>query len=304
MTKSSFLQQFAIVVLILSTTVYSFGQTDQSKYVKLTILHTNDTHSRIEPFPMDGSRNQGLGGVAKRAEVIRRIREQNENVLLLDAGDYFQGTPYFNFYSGELEIALMNELGYDVATVGNHEFDLGLDNLASQLSKAKFQIVNANYGIKGTPLEGILKPYTIIQKASLKIGIFGLGVEMQGLVPEKFIGNTRYNDPVLAANQIAGYLKNEEKCDYVICLSHLGLEYDDSTVSDYVVAKNSQNIDLVIGGHSHSFLNEPIRVMNAYGKEVLISHAGWGGIILGRIDVFFEPKTRFKWFKSDNIKID
>jgi len=304
MTKRSFLQQFALVVLILTTAVYSSGQTDQSKYVKLTILHTNDTHSRIEPFPMDGSRNQGLGGVAKRAEVVRRIREQNEHVLLLDAGDYFQGTPYFNFYSGELEITLMNELGYDVATIGNHEFDLGLDNLASQLSKAKFQIVNANYGIKGTPLEGILKPYTIIQKGPLKIGIFGLGVEMQGLVPEKFIGNTRYNDPVLAANRTAGYLKNEEKCDYVICLSHLGLEYDDSTVSDHVIAKNSQNIDLVIGGHSHSFLNEPISVMNANGKEVLINHAGWGGIILGRIDVVFEPKTRSKWFKSENIKIE
>ncbi|HAQ38872.1 MAG TPA: metallophosphatase [Saprospirales bacterium] len=304
MRKRSLINLGVILSLILTTAVYSLGQTVQDKYIKITILHTNDTHSRIEPFPMDGSRNQGLGGVAKRAEVIRNIREENEHVLLLDAGDYFQGTPYFNFYSGELEIMLMNELGYEVATIGNHEFDLGLDNLARQLGKAKFQIVNANYGIEDTPLEGILKPYTIIRKGPIRIGVFGLGVEMRGLVPEKFMGNTIYNDPVLAANETAAYLKNEEKCDYVICLSHLGLEYDDATASDLVIAKNSQNIDLVIGGHTHSFLNEPIRVMNAIGKEVLINHAGWGGIILGRIDVFFEPKTLNKWFKSENIKID
>lgn len=275
------------------------------KTVKLTILHTNDTHSRIESFPMDGSRNQGLGGVAKRAELIRQIRGQNELVLLVDAGDFFQGTPYFNFFSGELEVKLMNEMGYDATTIGNHEFDLGMENLAGQLKKATFQVVNANYDLRETPLAGLVKPYAIIEKGPLKIGIFGLGVRMQGLVPEKFIGKTIYNDPVLTANKIAAQLKKNDKCDVVICLSHLGLEEEeDGGVSDKILASKSRNIDVIIGGHSHSFMNEPVRVRNLSDREVLISHAGWGGIMMGRIDLYFEPGKHWFWQDPGNSRND
>ncbi len=297
------MQLMSIGGMGLATKAFSFEQLATGKFTKLTILHTNDTHSRIEPFPMDGSRNQGLAGVAKRAEVIRRIRSENEHVLLLDAGDFFQGTPYFNFFSGELEVRLMNELGYDAVTIGNHEFDLGMENLAHQLSKAKFSVVNANYDTAGTPLDGIVKPYTVIRKGPLKIGILGLGVEMKGLVPEKFIGQTKYNDPVASANNTALIMKNEEKCDFIICLSHLGLEYDDAQVSDHVVARNTRNIDLIIGGHSHSFINEPRKVKNLDGKEVMINHAGWGGILLGRLDFYYESKTRWKWFESEKLEV-
>jgi len=298
------LQLMYIGAMGLATCTNSFGQLASGQFVKLTILHTNDTHSRIEPFPMDGSRNQGLGGVAKRAELIRQIREQNEHVVLLDAGDFFQGTPYFNFYSGELEVKIMNELGYDAATIGNHEFDLGMDNLAEQLRNAKFPVVNANYSLTDTPLEGLIKPYTIIKKGPLKIGVFGLGVQMQGLIPEKFMKNAVYNDPVETANKIAEELKSIKKCDYVICLSHLGLDEDEGTVNDKLVAKSTNNIDMIIGGHSHSFLNEPVRVKNLSGKEVLINHAGWGGIVLGRIDVYLESRTRWIWFEPGNVKLE
>ncbi|MBC7382537.1 MAG: metallophosphatase [Bacteroidia bacterium] len=256
---------------------------------KLTILHTNDWHSRIEPFPAIDKNYGGMGGAEVRAAVIKNIREKEGEILLLDAGDIFQGTPYFNFYGGELEFKLMTEMGYDCATLGNHDFDNGLDGFNKQLPHAGFSFVNANYDFSKTLLKDKILPYKIFKKKGLKIGVFGIGIELKGLVPDKLFGNTIYNDPVMIANQIALILKRDKKCDLVICLSHLGYKYNSSKVSDEVLASQTQNIDLIIGGHTHTFLPEPVIFKNLVNKNVIVNQVGWAGLQLGRIDFTFEP---------------
>jgi 5'-nucleotidase len=252
---------------------------------RLIILHTNDVHSRIEPFPMDGGRFQGLGGASRRAALIREIRREQGEVLLLDSGDFFQGSPYFNLYRGEVEIRLMNEMGYDAATLGNHEFDLGLENLALQVRKAEFPIISSNYDFTGTPMEGLTRPYLVIERAGMRIGILALGIDLEGLVPSGTFKAFRYLDPLERAGHYAAALHGTEQCDLIICLSHLGLRYRNDKVSDLVLAANSRHIDIILGGHTHSFLDEPLIERNPYGRQVLINQAGWGGIVLGRIDV-------------------
>lgn len=254
---------------------------------RLTILHTNDVHSRLEPFPMDGSRNAGMGGVAARAEIIKKIRSEESNILLLDAGDIFQGTPYFNIYKGEPEIKAMTMMGYDAATMGNHDFDGGIENFANQLVHAKFPIVVCNYDFTGTPMEGRFVPYKIIQKGNIKIGIVGVGIELNGLVPEHLYGNTKYNDPIASANKVASYLKTTENCEMIICLSHLGDRYDDNKLSDAILAKESYDIDLIIGGHTHKFFEVPRIYKNKKGSDVVVNQAGWAGLQLGRLDFEF-----------------
>lgn len=256
--------------------------------LKLTILHTNDVHSRIEPFPMDGSRNQGLGGTARRSALIKQIRAQEENVLLLDAGDIFQGTPYFNKYGGELEMRLMTAMGYDAATMGNHDFDNGLEGFYKQLAHADFPILCSNYDFSNTLLKGFTQPYRIFKKEGLKIGVFGIGIELKGLVAQKNYGDTMFIDPVIKGNEMADLLKQEFKCDLVICLSHLGYKYASSKVSDQVLARNTRNIDLIIGGHTHTFMDQPEDVRNLSGGLTTINQVGFAGINLGRIDYYFE----------------
>ena len=263
---------------------------------RLTILHTNDTHSRLDPFPMDGSRNQGLGGVAARAALIRRVREEQEHVLLLDAGDIFQGTPYFNIYKGEPEIKAMAVMGYDACTIGNHDFDAGLENLANQLTAhANFPMLVSNYDFNQTPMENKTLPYKVFRKGRLKIGVFGLGIELRGLVPDNLYQNTRYLDPLQKANETAALLRNKEDCDMIVCLSHLGYQYKTSNkVSDEIVAKESENIDLIIGGHTHTFLDNPIILKNKKNEDVIVNQVGWAGIILGRLDFEFSKFSRKK----------
>jgi len=259
---------------------------------RLTILHTNDVHSRIEPFPMDGGRNQGLGGVAGRAKMIESIRAKEDHVLLLDAGDIFQGTPYFNFYKGEVEMKAMAAMKYDAATMGNHDFDLGMENFANQLEYAKFPVLLCNYDFTSTAMEHKTQPYKIFKKGKLKIGVTGVGIEMKGLVPDTLFGNTQYLDPVQKANETAEYLKKKEGCDMVICLSHLGYKYKENKISDEKFAKESQYIDLILGGHTHTFLDAPIVYKNKSGDDVIVNQVGWGGIILGRLDFVFEPQQK------------
>lgn len=263
------------------------------KQYKITVLHTNDWHSRIEPFAVDDRNYAGKGGAEARAALIRKIRAEEEHVLLLDAGDIFQGTPYFNFYNGELEYKLMTQMGYDCATLGNHDFDNGIEGLLKQLPYASFEFVNCNYDFSGTKLDGIVKPYKIIRKGEITIGILGVGIELKGLVPDKLCENVRYRDPIENANLVAAKLKNELDCDLVICLSHLGYKYDGDKVSDKVFAARSENIDLIIGGHTHTFLSKPETCLNAVGKQVLVNQVGWAGINMGRIDFYFE-KTKHK----------
>jgi len=273
--------------------------------LKITILHTNDTHSRLEPFPMDGSRNQGLGGIASRGKLISKIRNEEENVLLLDAGDIFQGTPYFNIYKGEPEIKAMTSLGYDATTIGNHDFDAGMESLATQLTRhANFPMLVCNYDFTGTAMENKTQPYKIFKKQKLKIGVFGIGIEPKGLIPENLFGVMKYLDPVQSANEVADQLKRKEGCDMVICLSHLGNKYKDKNqVSDEVLSKETENIDLIIGGHTHSFLDEPLVYKNKKNNDVIVNQVGFAGIILGRLDFEFSKFSGKKLTKNHNISV-
>ncbi|PWS27088.1 metallophosphatase [Pedobacter yonginense] len=269
---------------------------------KLTILHTNDVHSRIEPFPMDGGKLQGLGGVARRSTLIQKIRSEEEQVLLLDAGDIFQGTPYFNLYGGALEIKLMSQMGYDAATLGNHDFDNGIEGFYKQLPNANFPILISNYDLSNTIMHKSTLPYKIFKKGGLKIGVFGIGIDLAGLVEKKNYRETVYQDPIQRANEMASRLKNDLNCDLVICLSHLGYSYRDNKVSDKVLAKQTRNIDLIIGGHTHTAMATPEDVSNLDGKITTINQVGWAGINLGRIDYYFEKKNLAK--TSGKYEID
>jgi 5'-nucleotidase len=271
--------------------------------LKLTILHTNDTHSRLEPFPMDGGRNQGLGGIAGRSQLIRQIRAEEEHVLLLDAGDIFQGTPYFNIYKGEPEIKAMTAMGYDACTIGNHDFDAGMENLATQLSKhANFPMLVSNYDFSGTAMEERTIPYKLFKKGRIKIGVFGVGIEGKGLIPDNLFGGTKYLDPIQKSNETADLLKRRENCDMVICLSHLGFQYKESgKISDELLATNTENIDLIIGGHTHTFFEKPLVYKNKKGDDVIVNQVGWAGIILGRLDFEFSKFSGKKLAKNHNI---
>jgi len=280
------------------------GFAASAESTRLTVLHTNDVHSRLEPFPMDGGRFAGRGGVAARASLIRTIREQEEHVLLLDAGDLFQGTPYFNFFHGEPEIKAMTEMGYDACTIGNHDFDGGVENLAMQLKQhASFPMLVANYNFDGTAMEYQHQPYKVFKKGNIRIGVFGVGIELAGLVPENLYASTVYQDPVVRANETAALLKQQKHCDFVICLSHLGYRYEQEKVSDVILAKESDNIDLIIGGHTHTFLDEPVIILNKKGRDVVVNQVGWAGVILGRLDFEFSKFQRHKLEKFSRISV-
>ncbi len=272
--------------------------------VQLTILHTNDVHSHIEPFPEDDKKYPGLGGAEYRSAIIQNIRRQKDNVLVLDAGDIFQGTPYFNFFHGDLEIDLMNKMGYDAATIGNHDFDGGIDTLARQISRADFPFVNCNYDFTGTPVEGKVHKHVVLKKGTLKIGITGCGVELDGLVPDKLYAQTRYLDPVKCVQEQADILKYKEKCHLIICLSHLGYKYDNAKVSDIMLAQQTASIDLIIGGHTHTFLDAPVNEKNKDGKTVLINQVGWAGVQFGQLEYYFEKSFRKKLSNSQTVIVD
>lgn len=301
--RRKFIKGGVIATVATALSVDSLDALASGEVKKLTILHTNDVHSRIEPFPMDGSRNQGLGGVAGRSALIKKIRAEEPNVLLLDAGDIFQGTPYFNLYGGELEIKLMSDMGYDAATMGNHDFDNGVEGFYKQLPHANFPILVSNYDFSDTVMHQSTLPYKIFEKQGLKIGVFGIGIELKGLVGDKNYGATIYQNPIQKANEVAGLLKNELKCDLVICLSHLGYKYADNKVSDQTLAQNNEHIDLIIGGHTHTFLQQPQDVKNKAGKITTINQVGFAGINLGRLDYYFEQYRGKKLLTSSPYTI-
>jgi 5'-nucleotidase len=261
-----------------------------NKENKLTILHTNDTHSHIDPFPIGHKKYSGKGGVNRRKALIDRIRKEEEHVLLLDAGDIFQGTPYFNMHGGELEFKVMSAMGYDAATMGNHDFDAGIDGFERMLPHAQFPFLCSNYDFSNTVLKDKTSTSQVFKKGPLKIGVFGIGVELDGLVSKELFGDTVYQDPIAKASEQARVLKHDNGCDLVVCLSHLGYKTRHNDMCDPVLAENSENIDLIIGGHSHTFLDKPVMKKNKAGKSVLINQVGWAGLILGRIDFYFDTK--------------
>ena len=302
MKRRDFIQKTAASSALLGLSGVSLSSFSTLETKKITILHTNDTHSHIDPFPIDHPKNPNMGGAARRAAIIESIRKEEKNVLLLDAGDIFQGTPYFNYYGGELEFKLMSMMQYDVATMGNHDFDNGIDGFYAQLPHAKFDFVSANYDFKNTILNDIVKPYKIIIKDGIKIGIFGLGVQLDGLVDKKLYKETVYNNPIEVAQDMTRILKEEKKCDLVICLSHLGFKYKDEPEkpSDILLAQKTKNIDLIIGGHTHTFLDKPVIEKNSEGKEVLINQVGCFGVNLGRID-FYLSNDKLDHNQTKNI---
>lgn len=261
-----------------------------SKTTKITILHTNDVHSHIDPFGPNDGRNANMGGVARRASLIEAIKKENPNTLLLDAGDIFQGTPYFNYYGGELEFKLMSMLKYDLATIGNHDFDNGIDGLYAQLPHAQFEFVSANYDFTNTIMDAHVKPFKIFKIDGIKIGVFGLGIELNGLVEKSLYKETIYLDPLEVTQDMSRILKTEENCDLIICLSHLGYHYKNSPdrISDLNLAAATKDIDLIIGGHTHTFLKKPTVTRNIEGKNMLINQVGAYGINLGKIDFYFD----------------
>lgn len=292
MKRRDFIQNTALssAFLGLGGLGFSSFNTVDSKTKKLTILHTNDVHSYIDPFPPTHPKNPNMGGIARRAALIEAIRKENRNVLLLDAGDIFQGTPYFNYYGGELEFKLMSMMKYDLATIGNHDFDNSIEGLYNQLPNASFEFVNANYDFKNTIMDGHVKPYKIVRKDGIKVGVFGIGIELEGLVDKKNYKETVYHDPVSVSQDMARILKQEEKCDLVICLSHIGYQYknEPDKISDVRLATLTKDIDLIIGGHTHTFLDKPTIIKNADGKDVLVNQVGCYGVNLGRIDFYFD----------------
>lgn len=290
MKRRDFIQKTAISSAFLGLGGLSLSSFSSVNTKHLTILHTNDVHSYIDPFPENHPKNPNMGGVARRAALIEQIRKENPNVLLLDAGDIFQGTPYFNYFGGEIEFKLMSMMKYDLATIGNHDFDNGIDGLYNQLPNASFSFVNANYDLKNTILDGHIKPYKIFHKNGIKVGIFGLGVELEGLVDKRNYKEAVYNNPVEITQDMTRILKHEQKCDLVICLSHLGYQYknDPDKISDTKLATLTKDIDLIIGGHTHTFLDNPTILKNTDGKDVIVNQVGCYGLNLGRIDFYFD----------------
>ena len=303
MDRRKFLKNSVFGSLALGSTIHNYS-CETSDLKKITILHTNDVHSHIEPFSSEHSEFPNQGGFERRSTLVNSIRNNNPNTLLFDAGDIFQGTPYFNFFNGELEFKLMSLLKYDAVTIGNHDFDNGITGLYEQMPKASFDFLISNYDFSNTVLDGKTKNYKIYNKSGIKIGVFGLGIELEGLVTKELYKETKYLDPIEISRDISDKLKFEENCDLIICLSHLGYKYNNlpERVCDYNLAKKSNHIDLIIGGHTHTFMQKPVVLKNEKGNDVIINQVGCFGLYLGQIDFFFDRNIK-RSFNSSVLNI-
>ncbi len=275
----------------------------REKKRELTVLHTNDMHSHIEPFPKDHPDHPGEGGMARRAALIDGIRKEVGDLLLLDAGDIFQGTPYFNVFDGELEFKLMSTMGYDAATMGNHDFDKGPEGFDRMLPHADFPFITTNYDLSETPLAGKTHRSELLERKHLRIGIVGAGIELKGLVSPSLIGGVRYLDPIQECEREARSLKKDKSCDMVIALSHLGYRYEQEKVCDEDLARESGHIDLILGGHTHTFFPKAKVYKNQEGKPVIINQVGWAGLRLGRIDLEWRGREGAKRMKTLNLPL-
>lgn len=271
-------------ILFLLTLALSFTLSISAQDTKeLIILQTSDVHSRIEPVNQKGDRNFNEGGFVRRATFLDEFRKEHKNVLLFDCGDISQGTPYYNMFQGEVEVKLMNVMKYDAMTIGNHEFDFDVDNMARLFKMADFPVVCANYNLEATELKDIVKPYIILERFGLKIGVFGLGARPEGLIQANKCEGVVYEDPIRVSNEVAALLKGKG-CDLVICLSHLGIQKDKELVA------KTRNIDVILGGHSHTFMKGPQNYLNLDGKEVPLMHSGKSGVRVGRLDLTLKRK--------------
>lgn len=274
-----------LYMLLLFTAVGAYAQKH------LEVLHTNDTHSCIMPLNpnLADTAVAGRGGFLRRVAMIKEERAKNPDLLLIDSGDFSQGSPFYTMFKGDVEVGLMNLMGYDAVTIGNHEFDFGLENMARIFKMAKFPVVCANYDFTGTCVEGLVKPYVIIKRNGLKIGLFGLSPQLEGLVDLSKCKGVTYLDPIEVGNRVAAELKHDKKCDVVICVSHLGWLRPDE-MGDQKVLANSKDIDLVLGGHSHSYFKELRYVNNADGKAVPVDQNGKNAMYVGKLTLSFDKK--------------
>lgn len=300
MNRRGFIRTGIVGATGLGLAAAPFNMFANDDFVNISILHTNDLHCHIEPFGDDNQKFAGKGGLARISGMVKQIKSENKNTLLFDAGDMFQGTPYYNYFKGELILQLMSAVGYDAGTIGNHEFDDGLEGILDSLPAAKFPIINSNYDFSNTILAGKFPTWKIFKKSGIKIGVYGLGVELKGLVGEDNFGETVYSDPLKTAVEMESLLKNDKKCDLVICLSHLGFQYIENKVSDLVLANETSMTDLIIGGHTHTFMKEPVVQKNKVGKQVIVNQASWGGMVLGKIDFTFERSGNKKMLAVTN----
>ncbi len=299
--RRSFLKSIGIAGTAILAGIPAIALRDAG-YGKLTILHTNDTHSRIDPYPDNDPNYPGMGGYARRAAIIRDIREKDRDLILLDAGDIFQGTPYFNFYGGEPELKLMTKMGYDASAFGNHEFDNGMDGFRKVLPFAGFPFLSANYDFSQTILAGKVGSNKVISRNGYKVGIYGLSIDPEGLVSRNLYADTVYLDPLEIARDEEKEL-HSEGCDLIICLSHLGLRYrDENRVSDEVIARNTFHTDIIIGGHTHNLLDKPERITNLSGREVAIGQAGYGGTYIGLMEVVFNGGGEVEFVEGHTTK--
>ena len=303
MDRRTFLRQMAAVgagAMFTGSSLFARTSSESS----LTILYTNDTHARLDPFPENATQYAGLGGIARRANLVKEIRKRERNVLLLDAGDVFQGTPWFDVYGGEVDLKLMSEMKYDAMAVGNHEFDNGLEAFAEAAANAEFPILAANYGTRNTPLNDVIRRFFIKEMSGIKVGIFGLGIELNGVVDPALYGAVQSRDPVIWAEGMVRSLRQFHNCDVVICLSHMGYRYGDpDRMDDVKLAGMVDGIDLIIGGHTHTFLDRPDIVANPSGSKTVVTQMGHSGIRLGRIDInlpsYLESGPYGNGFSSD-----
>lgn len=287
--KQSALTGGALILGLLPKELFASGE-----LIKLTVMHTNDMHCHIDPFSDSNAEYPGRGGMVRLATLIESCRAENPNLLLLDAGDMFQGTPYFNYFKGEIMLKIMSKIGYNAGTIGNHEFDNGLGDILSALKFANFPIITSNYDFSDTILAGRTQTHLILNKGGIKVGIYGLGIELAGLVGEMNYGNTHYLDPLKTALKMERLLKKDHKCDLVICLSHLGFSYENGKISDLSLAPHTKYTDLIIGGHTHTFLEKPLVLNNSVGKQILINQAGWAALGAGKIEFVFDHTGKMK----------
>ena len=285
MTGLSLNKKIIAIILIIISSIFDI-EADNKK--NLIILHLNDTHSQMDPISSHSDNNPNRGGAIRQNAVIEELRQLDPDILLFHSGDFVQGTPYFNIFKGQAEIAIMNLMQYDAICLGNHEFDYGLENLAKMIKAASFPVITTNLDFTNTVLDNLTHKYFIIHKKNIKIGIIGLTINIKGLTSSANYSGIKLLDPIETANETAEYLKEKEKCDMIICLSHLGYDPTENKKEDVFLAKNSRNIDIILGGHTHTFLNKADRRYNLDGKEVVINQVGNKGIYIGRLDVILE----------------
>ena len=280
------MKQIVLIIALLLTTM----NVDAKGPKKITVLHTSDTHSCVLPLNKNLADTMlaDRGGFLRRIAMLKQERQSDPDLLLFDCGDFSQGSSYYTMFKGDVEVELMNRMHYDAVTIGNHEFDFGLDNMIRLFKLADFPVVCSNYDFGDTELKDIVKPYIVLKRKGVKIGVFGVCPPLEGLVSTKNYGPLKYLDPVEVTERMVDILRNQKKCDVVICLSHLGWEISD--YPDNELIKRTSGIDLVLGGHSHTYLKTLGYETDKTGRKVPVDHEGKHGIFVGKMQLMLEKK--------------